>query len=770
MRQIGVRFWIFLTIMMIALAGCGDGQLKTSSTGDRGPIGVTVNVTGSTSDALSKTAFATVPSQVASVVLVVTDSSTSAELHTETANVLPGDTVTFNFTLPTGGNADFVASAYSGSDGAGTLLYEGSVLNVSLAPTPNLIVDINLGLVGTTPPTATTEVATGVAETLATLNGTVNPNGFEAAAYFEWGTDTLYGNTTSVTLLGGGAAPVAVGQLLNGLTAATTYHYRVAASSSGNLVYGSDQQFTTTATNNPVDVNVNFPDLLPPTVTTDPADGIGENTATLHATVNPEGSDTQFFFEYGTDTSYGATTLLQVLGNGVTNLNQTDNLTGLAAGTLYHFRGVAYNAAGVSFGADQSFTTGVSVGQVSAGNTFAMGLKPDGTVWSWGDNVVGQLGDGTTTNRTTPVQVCDAGETDPCANFLTGVNAVAGGGAHAVALKPDGTVWTWGNNTDGQLGDGTATGRTTPVQVCEAGETAPCANFLSNVIAVSAGVFHTMALKSDGTVWAWGDNAYGQLGNGSATDSSTPVQVCETGETAPCANYLSGVVAVNTQYLHSMALKNDGTVWTWGNNLSGQLGDGTTTDRSTPVQVCQTGSAPCTTVLSGISSISAGQFHSTAGKNDGTVWAWGSNSSGQLGNATATSSTLPVTVCDAGETSPCANFLSGVSDAAGGGDNTLARKNDGTVWAWGLNLFGNLGDGTTTDRTTPVQVCDAGETSPCTNFLSGVAGIDAAGQFSIAVKNDGTVWAWGFNGAGQLGDGTTTDRIVPVQVSGLVLN
>ncbi|GBC61093.1 hypothetical protein DENIS_2053 [Desulfonema ishimotonii] len=348
---------------------------------------------------------------------------------------------------------------------------------------------------------------------------------------------------------------------------------------------------------------------------------------------------------------------------------------------------------------------------MDGGDYFSVALESDGTVWAWGTNYYGQLGDGTTTESSTPVQV----------SGLTGAADIAAGGYHSLAAKSDGTVWAWGRNYYGQLGDGTTTDSLTPVQVTG----------LSGVSAVSAGFYYSAAVKSDGTVWAWGRNYYGQLGDGTGTNRLTPVQV--TG--------LTGVSAVSAGRYYTVAVKTDGTVWAWGGNDYGQLGDGTTTNSSTPVQV---------TGLTGVSAVAAGDYHAAALKTDGTVWTWGRNHRGQLGNGGTTDSSTPVQVTG----------LTGVSAVAeGGAHHFVALKTDGTVWTWGWNGYGQLGDGTTTDSSTPGQVPG----------LSGISAIASGNIHTIAVKTDGNTSAWGRNHKGQLGDGTTTNSSTPVHVSGTPL-
>ncbi|GEA15427.1 hypothetical protein E308F_16710 [Moorella sp. E308F] len=430
-----------------------------------------------------------------------------------------------------------------------------------------------------------------------------------------------------------------------------------------------------------------------------PADG--KTAITLTAEVRradgklaPDGTVVNFSTNLGVLSAAAATTV-----NGVAIVTLTSSQPGEA--TIIASSGEVTASVTVTF---NSPSGGL---KVAGGMYHSLALMSDGTVWAWGYNYSGELGNGMFTRLSKfPVQVAN----------LTDVVAVTAGGYHSLALKSDRTVWAWGSNIYGQLGDGTWADRYTPVQVAD----------LFDVVAVAAGDHHSLALKSDGTVWAWGDNEFGQLGDGTITNRNTPVQVAN----------LTDVVAVAASGGHSLALKSDGTVWAWGHNYTGQLGDGTTNSHTTPVQVAN---------LSGVVAVAAGANHSLALKSDGTVWAWGDNFYGQLGDGTTNRHTTPIQVKN----------LSGVVAIMAGAEYSFALKSDGIVWAWGANYTGQLGDGTTTDRYTPVQVAN----------LTDVVAVAGGGYHSLALKADGTVWTWGYNGYGELGDGTTTDRYTPVQVS-----
>ena len=341
---------------------------------------------------------------------------------------------------------------------------------------------------------------------------------------------------------------------------------------------------------------------------------------------------------------------------------------------------------------------------VAAGGGFSLVLRPDGTVWAFGDNASGRLGDGATADRLTPAPI----------SALTGVVAIAAGSAHGLALTGTGTVMAWGLNSQGQLGDATTTTRTLPIEVPG----------LSGVVAIAAGDAFSLALESDGTLYAFGANQDGQLGTGDTTSRLGPVQV------------MTGVAEAAAGWRHTIVRKGYGTVWSFGDNASGQLGDGTTTDRWSPVEV---------TSLPSVTHAGAGGDHSLALGSDGVVRAWGRNTEGALGDGTTTVRLVPTSVVD----------VTAVTRLEAGYRHSLAIDDQGAAWAFGYNNQGQIGEGTTTNRNRPVLLVEPTD----------VARVSGGLHHSIAMTTDGSVYAWGDNTQGQLGDGTTVDRLTPVKIS-----
>ncbi|BEP15275.1 hypothetical protein acdb102_35860 [Acidothermaceae bacterium B102] len=328
---------------------------------------------------------------------------------------------------------------------------------------------------------------------------------------------------------------------------------------------------------------------------------------------------------------------------------------------------------------------------------------------SWGVGGQGELGDGRTADSSSPVVVAT--------NGFVAVSSFTSG---AVALRYDGTVWTWGDNGDGQLGGvGVPVGGSSAVPLQVPG--------LPSAIAVANAGEANYALAADGTVWAWGNNASGELGDGSAVPyRSLPAVVPG----------LANVTALAGGAETAFALKGDGTLWAWGDNGLGQLGDGTTSNRATPVK----------TLISAVTHVASGAYAAIATTSDGAAWTWGYNDSGQLGNGTTTTNPTPAPVVG----------ITHVVGVAGGYADSYALTSDGHIYGWGANAMGQVGDGTMAPRLTPTVV-----------QLTNAVQLGGGGDGGYAVMADGTARAWGGNSDGTIGDGTTTARPTPIVIPGL---
>jgi len=389
-----------------------------------------------------------------------------------------------------------------------------------------------------------------------------------------------------------------------------------------------------------------------------------------------------------------------------------------------------------------SCTTGIV--EVKVGRYHTCARKNDGTVWCLGKSDYGELGDGATGGqscgqapekcRLAPVQVSALG------SEAVGLGI---GYDHACARKNDSTLWCWGYNGYGQLGNGSSGPyEASPVQVSDLGNT---------VAEVAIGSDHTCARKNDGTVWCWGAGNVGQLGGGMLPSFlASPSQVTALG---------SGTIQIASCNAHTCARKDNGTLWCWGANPRGQLG--TTSGAACGISTC----IPLPVQIAGMGTssvdVSTGSDHTCALKDNGTLWCWGFNGGGELGNGAITGpdcygycSASPVQASSLGST---------VAKITASSDFNFAIDTDGSVWAWGGNIFGELGDGTTSGQACwnggPCKPLPAKSASLGNNVLS----VHSTSLSSCAVKNDGTLWCWGKNDYGQLGDGTMIDKSSPVR-------
>ena len=331
------------------------------------------------------------------------------------------------------------------------------------------------------------------------------------------------------------------------------------------------------------------------------------------------------------------------------------------------------------------------------------------TLWTWGGRLCGVIGDGGVTGRSSPGTTAGGGTTwcEACAGRYI-----------SAAIKTDGTLWTWATGTSGQLGDGTVVRRSSPGTTAGGGTT---------WCQISAHTYSMAAIKTDGTAWTWGLNNNGQLGDLTVINRSSPGTTVGGG-----TNWCQ----ISEGKCHTGAVKSDGTLWTWGNNFAGQLGDGTVVARSSPGTTVGGGNNWC--------QISAGDRQIAALKSDGTAWTWGNNAPGRLGDGTVVARTSPGTTVGAG-TNWCQIHT--------GYGHSAAIKTDGTAWTWGRN-DGRLGDGTVVYRSSPVTTSGGG-----TNWCQINAGVFSG--VSAAIKTDGTAWTWGYNNCGNLGDLTVVPRSSP---------
>ncbi len=324
-------------------------------------------------------------------------------------------------------------------------------------------------------------------------------------------------------------------------------------------------------------------------------------------------------------------------------------------------------------------------------------LRTNGTLWGWGSNIHGELGDGTNVTKKSPVQIGGAEW-----------KQVSAGYNHTLAIKNDGTLWSWGFNMMGQLGDGSTIDKRAPIKIGS-----------DKWRQVSGGYNFSIAVRTDGTLWAWGYNDHGQLGNGGISNAYVPTKVGTASDWK--------VVSARKNFV--VAIKNDSTLWAWGINDNGQLGDGTKTEKYVPVQIGTD---------KNWKSVSAGWDHVLALKGDGSLWAWGNNTYGQGGDSMQNLVLTPRQLGTAHDW----------KEVSAGFMHSMAMKTDGSVWAWGYDYYGQLGDATTGSATlAPEPVAGA----------TGYAHVCAGYCYSLLLGADGSYCGAGLNSFGQLGNGTTVN-------------
>lgn len=387
---------------------------------------------------------------------------------------------------------------------------------------------------------------------------------------------------------------------------------------------------------------------------------------------------------------------------------------------------------------------------ICAGTTSAAILE-DGSLYTWGQNYYGDVGNGISGGKQlTPVKILSNAKTVCFGNFYGG------------AITEDGSLYMWGYNKYGQIGNGTTVNQLTPIKI------------LSNVKSFSLNSLHSAAITEDGSLYMWGYNSCGQIGNGTISNQLTPVKI------------LSDVVSVAVGHAHSAAITSDGSLYMWGANGDGKIGNGTLADETT-----ENNQLTPVKILSDVVSVSLGTYHSAAITKDGSLYMWGANSEGEIGDGTVSNhratpvKVLSDVVCvDLGmhrsaaitedeslylwgrnEAGQIGNGMSGVLEYQTTPIKVLSKvvsvdisssqsgaiTSDGSLYMWGDNEWAQIGNGTTINQTTPTKI------------LSNVASVSIGGG-CLAIKNDGNVYAWGNNGSGQVGNGTTTNQLTPIQI------
>jgi alpha-tubulin suppressor-like RCC1 family protein len=647
----------------------------------------------------------------------------------------------------------------------------------------------SMALVASPLQTAVTLPANGITGTKATLRGTALPNNNAISLRFEFGPDTSYGSSVASTpASASGTLSASPNAVVSGLTPGTTYHYRLVASGEHAVMRGVDMSFTTLSDNSHLAGIELEAGVLSPRfdrnqtsyIATVPHEALSIRLTPLaeHAGATVRVNDGSANNSIPLSVGQNIVKVVVTAEDGIARMTYTVEITRLPASFRFNTaRDVPLTverlapglldirfelgfapAPGVTLTAidvksprfiDGRFANLPHGGQVilkfdgvdypfvanyygGTGNDLV--LQWAGTqVSTWGHNRYGQLGDGSTTDRSSPGPISlDSGfpSEATCTTLATGY-------LHTLALCSDGTLFSWGYNVQGQLGNGSHAQSSLPVRVDSSGVLAD-----KTVIGIACGAFHNLALCADGNLAAWGYNNHGQLGTGNTTTQNSPVWVTKLGALAG-----KDVVAIAAGAYHSLALCSDGTLVAWGFNDDGELGDGTTNRQNEPVAVDRSGTLAGKTVIA----IAAGKYHNLALCTDGTLRTWGYNQSGQCGVPGPANQLVPVALDSRGS-------LSGrrVLQFTGGSMHSLALTEDGSIHAWGSNTHGQLGKPTSSQSGIP-------ETLVMPPPFQGRTASDlAAGDHdSMTLFSDGSFASWGANSYGQLGNGTVGDTSTP---------